>query len=139
MHHDATDADGVGRVRGGAGRKGVIGNDALRFADYIVRKEAASFPRRLCLHAPQQPLVRLRRRIQARKKFSICLRANRKNDAVQQSVLGRAPGGVENEIRTVLSGEFRRAINQLANLRSDAKIEGLALSGFAVGGTHVVS
>ena len=48
-------------------------------------------------------------------------------------------GGVEDEIRTVLSNEFRGTINQFADLRSDAKIEGLALSRFALCGTHMVS
>src|SRR5438270_14049643 len=84
---------------------------------------ARSFPRRGCLHALQQPFVRLRRSIQARQEFAVRLRADRKHGAIQKRVLGRAPGSIEDEIRAVLPGEFSRSINQFPYLWLNAKVE----------------
>jgi hypothetical protein len=61
--------------------------------------------------------------------LTICLGADRKNCTVQKRVFSRTAGGVQNEIRAVLAGEFRRTINQFADLGFDAKIERFALTG----------
>jgi hypothetical protein len=99
-------------------------------------KEARSFPRSGCLHALHQPLVRLRRSIQARKELAARFRADRKRRAIEQRTLGDAQRSVQNEIRSVFTGNLRSSIDQFAYLWFDAQVERFAPGGLTLCGTH---
>ena len=74
------------------------------------------------LHGSAQPLVRLRRRVEAGQKRRIGFRTDHEHGTVEQGVFSGATRCVQDEIGTVRAACTRSAVDQVALLGLDADV-----------------